>query len=101
MKYKYYTFASLPTNDKRVIALAYRAYILSSKVEWERKKIEFKPKIEASEIDFGLPENAIKQFQKLCEQKGLHLSNVEATKEAHNLINLFMVLGKKNNTLLL
>lgn len=81
--------------------MAFRAYILSSKSKWERKKIELKPEIETTKVSFGLPEEAIKEFQNICKHKGLHLSDIEATKEAHNLICLFKVLGERSQTLLI
>ncbi len=83
-------FESLPSVTKKRIAMAFRAYLLTNNLSW--KILAHKHKVEPSTPDYGLPEEAVLQFMKICEKKGLKLSKVEATKEAHNLINLYKIL---------
>ena len=83
-------FESLPTGTKKRIAMAFRAYLLANNISW--KRITKTPTVQPSEPKYGLPEEAISEFMKICEKKGLKISKVEATKEAHNLINLYKIL---------
>lgn len=70
--------------------MVFRAYLLANKISW--KQIANRRQVEASEPKFGLPPEAIQEFIKICEKKGIKISKVEATKEAHNLINLYKIL---------
>ena len=82
MTYKYNTFSELPNKDKRFIAMQWRFYLLCFS----------KPQV-TTHMEYGLPPEAIRQFQEICRRKGLNLSQVEATKEAYNLINLMRVVN--------
>lgn len=83
-------FESLPKETKKRIAMAFRAYLLANNILW--KSITKAPMVQPSEPRYGLPEEAIIEFMKICKKRGLKLSKVEATKEAHNLINLYKIL---------
>ena len=87
---KYHEFVSLPTKTKKRIVMVFRAYLLVNNISW--KRIANTPAVQPSTPKYGLPEVAVLEFMKICDKKGLKLSKVEATKEAHNLINLYKIL---------
>lgn len=90
MNKKHNTFLTLTGLEKKQIVLAFRTYLLRNKTTWE--SIRKQKKIEPSKPKYGLPDKAIKQFMEICKRKGLELTKVEATREAHNLINLYKIL---------